>query len=199
MRERWEGSSSKSIKLISKHFDLLCLLLGNVEKFPLVCNFLNLLTRISLVVTHGVRLKAHNLHTLFDLSLKLAGAIFQLLGFHLLLCNFFLKFFLGFIDGLNPLLSIFLNSFGLFLETLLILLILFLMLTLDDLLCLFGDTIKLDIFGSLFEIGDFQNKSSVLVLDSLQACLVLTNCIHQLYFFVTSSDDLTILKIDYVF
>ena len=169
MSERRESSCSESIELVSEDLDLLCLLLRDVEKLPLVCDLLDLLARVGLVVAHGVRLEAHDLHTLLDLLLQLASTSLQLLGLHTLLCDLFLELLLRFVDGLDPLLGVLLDALRLLLEALLVLFVLLLVLALDDLLRLLGHTVELHVLGSLLVVLDLQVEALLLILDLLQA------------------------------
>jgi len=72
------------------------------------------------------------------------------------------------------------------------------MLALDDLLGLLGHTIELDVLGSLLEIKDLKVQTPLLVLDSLKASFELTDQVHQLHLFISSSNDLSILVVDHV-
>jgi len=72
------------------------------------------------------------------------------------------------------------------------------MLALDDLLGLLGHTIELDVLGSLLEIKDLKVQTPLLVLDSLKASFELTDQVHQLHLFISSSNNLSILVVDHV-
>lgn len=72
------------------------------------------------------------------------------------------------------------------------------MLALDDLLGLLGHTIELDVLGSLLKIKDLKVQTPLLVLDSLEAGFELTDQVHQLHLFISSSNDLSILVVDHV-
>jgi len=84
-----------------------------------------------------------------------------------------LELLLGLVDGPDPLHNILLKLLNLILESLLVLFILLLMLSLDDLLSLFSDSVKLDILSSFLEIFNFQIKSFLDELHSLKVCFEL--------------------------
>jgi len=107
-----------------------------------------------------------------------------------------LKLLLGLIDGLNPLLSVLFKLLDLVLKSLLVLLILLLMLTLDDFLGLLGNTIKLDVLGSLLKIGDLQVESLFDVFNSLKVSFKLTDSVHKSNLVFTLLLDASVFYLD---
>ena len=79
MSKGWEGSSSESIQLVSKNFNLLGLLLGNIQELSLVSNLLDLLAWISVPIVHSVGLETHDLLSLVDIVLQLSCFSLKLL------------------------------------------------------------------------------------------------------------------------
>jgi len=199
MSERRESSCSESIELVSEDLDLLCLLLGDVEKLAFVGDLLDLLAWVSISVVHGVGLQAHDLLSLIDVVLELTRLRLELLALHSLFSDFSLELQFGVVDGLDSLLSIFFKLPDLVLESLLVFFILLLVLSLDDFLSLLGHTIELDVLGSLLEISDFQIESLFLIPDPLETSLEVTNLIHLQNFVITSAMDLFVLEVDHVF
>lgn len=199
MSERRESSCSESIELVSEDLDLLCLLLGDVEKLAFVGDLLDLLAWVSIAVVHGVGLQAHDLLSLIDVVLELTRLRLELLALHSLFSDFSLELQFGVVDGLDSLLSIFFKLFDLVLKSLLVFFILLLVLSLDDFLSLLGHTIELDVLCSLLEISDFQIKSLFLIPDPLETGLEVTNLIHLQNFVLTSAMDLFVLEVDHVF
>jgi len=199
MSERRESSCSESIELVSEDLDLLCLLLGDVEKLAFVGDLLDLLAWVSISVVHGVGLQAHDLLSLIDVVLELTRLRLELLALHSLFSDFSLELQFGVVDGLDSLLSIFFKLPDLVLESLLVFFILLLVLSLDDFLSLLGHTIELDVLGSLLEISDFQIESLFLIPDPLETSLEVTNLIHLPNLVITSAMDLFVLEVDHVF
>lgn len=199
MSERRESSCSESIELVSEDLDLLCLLLGDVEKLAFVGDLLDLLAWVSIAVVHGVGLQAHDLLSLIDVVLELTRLRLELLALHSLFSDFSLELQFGVVDGLDSLLSIFFKLFDLVLKSLLVFFILLLVLSLDDFLSLLCHTIELDVLCSLLEISDFQIKSLFLIPDPLETGLEVTNLIHLQNFVLTSAMDLFVLEVDHVF
>ena len=68
--ERWESLGSEAIKLISKEFNFLCLLLDDIHKLTLVCDLLDLLGGIlSAAIIPSLRLETHDLFALIHVLL----------------------------------------------------------------------------------------------------------------------------------
>jgi len=199
MCKGWECPCSKPIKLISEHLNLFSLLLGNIKQFPLMGNLLDLLAWVSIAIVHGVGLERHDLLTLVNIVLQLAGLRLQLLALHPLLTDFSLQLLLGLVDCLDTLVGILFQLFYLVLKTLLVLLVLLLVLALNDFLSLLGHSVQLDVLSSLLKIGDFEIESLFDVSNSLEISLELRNLVHQLDFFVTLVLDFMILHLDHVF
>lgn len=197
--KRWECSGSESVELISEYLNLFGLLLGDIEELALVSNLLDLLGWVSVTIVHGVGFQTHDLLTLVNVTLQLTSRSLQLFAFHLLFFDLFLELESGFIDGPDSLLSVFLKLLNLVLEPLLVFLIFLLMLTLDDFLSLFCNSVQLHILGSLLEVLDFQVKSLLYIANSFQSSLELTDGVHQFDFFVTSPLDLFVFVIDDIF
>ena len=178
MCKGWECPCSKPIELISEHLNLLSLLLSNIKQFPLMGNLLDLLAWVSIPIVHGVRLERHDLLTLVNIVLQLAGLRLQLLALHPFLTDFSLQLLLGLVDGLDTLVGILLQLFNLVFKTLLVFFVLLLMLSLNDFLSLLGHSVQLHVLGSLLKISDFEIESLFDVSNSLEISLELRNLIH---------------------
>lgn len=86
----------------------------------------------------------------------------------------------------------------LLLETLLVLVILLLMLALDDLLGLLGDSVKLDILGPLFKVKDLEEKLLALVLNPLKLLLVMSDLLHLVDLALSTVSNLVVFILDYL-
>lgn len=107
-----------------------------------------------------------------------------------------LQLLLGLIDSLDPLHNILFQLFDLVLKPLLVLLVLLLMLTLDDLLSLFSDSIKLNILGPLLEIFNLKIESLLDVLYSFEVRFELGDPVHQFDFVFTLPLDASVLNLN---
>jgi len=174
------------------------LLLSNIEKLSLVSNLLDLFAWISVAIGHGVGFQTHDLLPLIDIALELTSSCFKLVTFHSLFTDFLLELQLGLVDVLDPLLSILLELLDLILKTLLVFLIFLLMFTLDDLLSLFGDSIELNILGSLLEILDLKIESLLLESNLFETSLERTDGVHELDLLVSSMNDFVVLISDHI-
>lgn len=196
--KRWEGSSSKPVKLVSKNLNLFSLLLGNIKEFTLVSDFLDLFGWVSITIIHGVGLQAHNLLTLVNIVLKVTSCCLKLFTLHLLLLDFFLELESSLIDGPDSLLGVLFELLDLIFKSLLVLFIFLLMLTLDDFLGLLSDSVELDILSSLLEIFNFQIESLLDISNPLETSFELTDRLHELNLFVTSSIDFLIFVVNHI-
>lgn len=172
------------------------MLLSDIEKLSLVSNLLDLFAWISVTIGHGVGFQTHDLLSLIDIVLELTSSMFKLLTLHPLLTDLLLELLFGLVNVLDPLLSILLELLDLILKTLLVFLIFLLMLTLDDLLSLFGDSIELNILGSFLEVLDLKIESLLLESNLFETSLERTDGVHELDFLVSSMNDFVILISD---
>lgn len=159
-------------------------------------NLLDLFAWISVTIGHGVGFQTHDLLSLIDIVLELTSSMFKLLTLHPLLTDLLLELLFGLVNVLDPLLSILLELLDLILKTLLVFLIFLLMLTLDDLLSLFGDSIELNILGSFLEVLDLKIESLLLESNLFETSLERTDGVHELDFLVSSVNDFVILISD---
>ena len=88
--------------------------------------------------------------------LQLTGHRLQLLILSDLLLDLLLELALHRLDSLNTLLSVDSQLLSLLIQALLIVLFLLHVLTLNDLLGLLGDSVKLNVFGALYEVLNLQ-------------------------------------------
>merc|ERR1719242_404509 len=82
------------------------------------------------------------------------------------------------------------------LKALLVLLVLLLVLSLDDLLGLLGDSVELNVEGTLLVVLDGEEQSLDLVLDLSKLCVVLQDLLHIVYLGVTLVLDAVVLGVD---
>ena len=107
MSKRWESARSESVQLIPQKFNLLSLLFDNIHKFPLVRDLLDLLGRISDTISARLTLEPHDLLPLVHVLLELSSLGFELLVLSELVLYLFPELFLGFRDGFDSLLGVF--------------------------------------------------------------------------------------------
>ena len=102
----------------------------------------------------------------------------KLLALRFLLADLTLELLLCLVDGPDALLSVLFKLLDLVLKTLLVFLVLLLVLALDDLLGLLGDSVELHVLGTFLEVLDLEVESLSLVPDPLKAGLELTDSVH---------------------
>ena len=79
MSERWESSCSKSVKFVSKHLNLLRLLLSDIQELSLMSDVLDLFAWVSITIVLRVRLQVHDLLTRVNVVLESTGLVLKLL------------------------------------------------------------------------------------------------------------------------
>ena len=172
MSEGGEGASSKSVQLVLEEHHLFGLLLDHFEQLALLGNLGTLLLRIGGVLGLVLGLQRDDRLTIISLQLELSCFLLQLFVFRFFLTYLALELLLCFFDCLNPVERVFLKLFDLLLKTFLVLLISLGVLTLNDFLCLLGNTIELDIGSALLEVLGHQREFFLLKVNLFQLLLM---------------------------
>jgi hypothetical protein len=158
-----------------------------------VSNLLDLKLGIILIVSLGIRLEVHDRHTSIDVGLENTGLGFKLLGFDLFVVDLLLLLEACLHQSLDSLLSILVQLLNLTFKSLFVILILLVVLALDDLLSLLGNSVHLNVQSSLLKIINFLEQPLILEGDSAQIGLVLLDLLKQLDLFVSLLNDCVIL------
>ena len=196
VRERGESTGTEAVEFVLEEHDFLLLLLDDVQHTALVGNGHDLLAWIASGVLVGRRLQVDNLLTLVDFHAQVTSLALQLSILTLLVFDLLKKFLLLGSVCLQPVGGVLLQLPDLVLEALLVVLILLLVLTLDDLLRLLGDAVELDVKGACGVIFDLQGLSLYDVLNLLQLGLVGKDLLHLLNLLLALLVDVVVLLID---
>ena len=190
--EGGEGTGAQSVELVLEEHDLFLLLLDDVDHLALSSYRHDALARVVGRVIAGGRLEIDDLLTLIDLHSEVTSLALQLRVLTVLVLNLLSQLLLLGGECLQAVRVVLLKLFHLALKSLFVFLILLLVLSLDDLLRLLGNSVQLHVKCSLLVILDLQGESFDLVLDLLEARVVLQDLLHVVHLVVTLHLDVVV-------
>ena len=126
------------------------------------------------------------MHALFDIVFKLTSLGLELVILLDLFFNLFAEFTLHRLNCINTFVTILLELGDLNVKTLLVIFLLLNMLTLDYLLSLLCNSVKLNIFCSFLKVCDLELKTLVLIHNLLEERFIFENICHILNFGITT-------------
>jgi hypothetical protein len=172
------------------------LLLNNFQQLALLRNLLASLLRVRVIISLVLRSQVNNRLSVVNLLLENASFVFQLLVFLLLVPYLTTQLTLRLVDGLNALVRVQFKLLKLGLKPFLVFFVTLGVFSLDYLLGLLRHSVKLDILGPFFEVGDPQLEDLVLNLNLSQLGLMEKNIFHLFNLLVATRPDLVILLRD---
>ena len=155
------------------------------------------LSRVIRSVVVCGRLQVDDLLALIDLHSQITSLALQLLVFTFFVFDLLSQLFLLRRKCLEAVSIVLLKLLHLALEALFVFLILFLVLSLDNFLCLFGHSVQLHVLRSLLIVLDFESISLHFILDLLKARVVLQDFHHVVHLVVSPKFDSVVFVINH--
>ena len=181
------------MQLVLQERNFLGLLLDDVAQLEELGGVLDLLSGVIGRVLVLARLQLEDLLTLRHRLLQLTRLVFQLAVLRFFFLNLVAQLLLGLVDGFDALGTAGLKLSYLVFKPFLVIFVLLHVLPLNDLLGLLGDTVELNVLGSLFVVSALKLQAFGPVLDMLEHSVGLEDRLHRRNLLLAATGDLVIL------